>query len=116
MSERRTTQDAVEILYHLYVKGDPEMQRMLEAEEIKSNIAQQIYELREAAGLTQEQLAKKVGTTEEVIDNLEMTDYEDHELGDAVLMLQRIAKAVDKRIEIKFLVVPLETNQSKFAD
>ena len=109
--EKRTTTDAVEILHHLYVKNDSEMQRMLEVEEIKSNIAQQIYALRSAARLTQDQLAKKVGTTAKVIDNLEMTDLEDHELGDAVLMLQRIAKVVGKRIEIKFQVVPLEARE-----
>ena len=111
MSERRTTTDAVEILDYLYVKDDPEMQRMLEAEEIKSNIAQHIYELREEAGLTQRQLAKKVGTTAKAIDNLEMTDYEDHELGDAVLMLQRIAKALGKRVDVDFRMVPLETSK-----
>ena len=104
----RTTTDAVEILDHLYVEDDPEMQQMLEAEEIKSNIAQHLYDLRSSAGLTQKQLAKKVGTTAKVIDNLEMTDYEDHEIGDAVQMLQRIAKALGHRIDVDFRVVPLE--------
>ena len=109
MSEKRRTSDAVEILYHLYVKDDPEMQRMLEAERVKSKIARQVYDLRMGAGLTHQQLAEKVGTTVEVIDNLEETDYEDHEMGDAVFMLQRIAKAVGKRIEVDFRVVPLTT-------
>ncbi len=107
MSEKRRTSDAVEILHHLYIKDDPEMQRMLEAERVKSKIARQVYDLRINAGLTHQQLAEKVGTTVEVIDNLEETDYEDHEMGDAVFMLQRIAKAVGKRIEVDFRVVPL---------
>ena len=40
--EKRTTTDAVEILHHLYIKDDPERLVSLEAEELKSKIAQQI--------------------------------------------------------------------------
>ncbi|MBI1926112.1 helix-turn-helix transcriptional regulator [Candidatus Poribacteria bacterium] len=71
---------------------------------MKSKIARQIYDLRHQAGLTQLELAQSVGTTAAVIDNLEETDYEDHQLGDAVLMLQRIAKALDQQME--FQMVP----------
>ncbi len=109
MAERKPTTDAVEILHRLYFENDPEMMEMLEAERIKGKIAQRVYDLREEAGLTQKQLAKKVGTTAKVIDDLEMTDYEDHEIGDTVLMLQRIAKALGKRINVDFRVVPLKT-------
>ena len=35
-----------------------------------------------------------------------MTDYEDNEIGDAILMLQRIAKFAGKQIE--FRIVPLK--------
>ena len=102
--EKRTTIDAVEILHHLYIKGDPERLASLEAERVKSKIARQLYDLRHQAGLTQQELAARVGTTTAVIDNLEETDYEDHQLGDAVLMLQRIAKVLDKQME--FQIVP----------
>ena len=100
MTDKRTTTSAVEILHHLYFKNDPAMMQMLKAERIKGDIAQLIYDLREATSLTQEQLAEKVGTTAKVIDDLEMTDYEDNLIGDAVLMLQRIAKAVGKQVDI----------------
>lgn len=97
------TQNAVEILHHLYIKDDLERLASLEAEDLKSKIAQQVYELREAAGLSQKQLAEKVGTTAKVISDLEMTDYEDNELGLAVLMLQRIAKALSKKVELRIM-------------
>lgn len=103
--EKQTTTDAVKILHRLHIKEDPERIASLEAERIKAEIAQQIYDLRESAGLSQKQLAKKVGTTPTLIDNLEMTDYEDHQFGDAILMLKHIAKVVGKQIEIQFLVV-----------
>ncbi len=104
--EKRTTTDAVEILHHLYIKNDPERLASLEAEELKSQIAQQVYDLREAAGITQEQLAEKVGTTAKVINDLEMTDYEDSEIINAFAILRRIAKALNKQVELR--IVPLE--------
>jgi ribosome-binding protein aMBF1 (putative translation factor) len=106
MAERKPTTDAVEILHRLYFENDQEMMEMLETERIKGKIAQRVYNLCEEAGLTQKQLAKKVGTTAKMIDVLEMTDYEGHEIGDAILMFQWIAKAVGKRIDIDFQVVP----------
>ena len=102
------TSDAVEILHHLYIKGDPERIASLEAEELKSQIAQQVYDLRETARLTQKQLAERAGTTAKVIDDLEMTDYEDSEIVNALLMLRRIAKTLNKQVE--FRIVPLESD------
>ena len=113
MTGKRTATSAVEILHHLYFKNDPEMIQMLEAERIKGNIAQQVYDLREAASLTQEQLAEKVGTTAKVIDDLEMTDYDDNAIGDAVLALQCIAKAVGKQIEFRFVPLKAEPTQTE---
>ena len=106
MSEKRTTRNAVEILHHLHFKDDPEMMRGLEYERVKADIGQKIYDLRTGAGLTHEQLVEKVGSTAQVIDDLEDTDYEDHQLGEAVLMLKRMAKALDKRIEFRVFARP----------
>ncbi len=111
MTDKRTTTSAVEILHHLYFKNDPEMMQMIEAERIKGDIAQRVYDLRETASLTQEQLAEKAGTTAKVIDDLEMTDYEDDSIGDAVLMLQRIAKATGKQIDIPNAPLTIEAMQ-----
>jgi transcriptional regulator with XRE-family HTH domain len=51
------------------------------------------------AGLTQKELATLVGTTASVICRLEDADYEGHSLA----MLRRIAAALDRRVEIRFL-------------
>ena len=111
MTDKRTTTSAVEILHHLYFENDPKMMQMLEAERIKGDIAQRVYDLREAASLTPEQLAEKLGTTAKVIDDLEMTDYEDNSIGDAVLMLQRIANTTGKQVE--FRIVPLKAESTR---
>ena len=55
-------------------------------------IAQMIYDARSAAGMTQKELAKAVGTTQIVISQLEDADYVGHSLS----MLRRIAKAALK--------------------
>lgn len=62
-------------------------------------MAQKIYELRQDAGLSQVEMARRVGTTQSVISRLEDADYEGHSLA----MLNRIAAAVERRVEIRFV-------------
>ena len=97
--ERKPTSDAIEIIHRRYYEGRP--QRMAELAEAEANdtVARKIYELRKRAGLTQEQLAKLVGTTASVICRLEDADYQGHSLA----MLKRIAAALNKRIELRFV-------------
>lgn len=97
--KRKATTDAVEILHRRYYEGRPERLAALEEERANAEIARQVYLLREKAGLTQQQLAKLVGTTASVICRLEDADYEGHSLS----MLRRIAAALNKRIEIRSL-------------
>jgi ribosome-binding protein aMBF1 (putative translation factor) len=95
---KKTTTDGLKILAQIAGK-DPEMQRMFEEEMAKREIGTEIYNLREKAGLSQAQLAKRIGTTQSVISRLEDADYEGHSLA----MLHRIAAAVEKRVEIRFV-------------
>jgi len=55
-----------------------------------------IRSLREAAGLTQGELAARVGTTQSVISRLEGDAYEGHSL----TMLYRIGAALDRQITV----------------
>lgn len=101
MSQRKTTRDAFEILKRRFgvdPESDPEVQRFTEGIEV----AEMLFAAREAAGLTQKQLAELTGTTPEVISQLEDADYE----GDCLSMLHRIAKALHSRVEIR--IVPCE--------
>ena len=97
--KREPTSDAVEILDRRYFRGKPAMQALLAVEEANADIARKIYDLRAKAGLSQRALAKLVGTTASVICRLEDSDYEGHSLA----MLKRIAAALDKRVEIRFV-------------
>jgi DNA-binding XRE family transcriptional regulator len=98
-SVRRFESDTLQYFWDRYVGDDPE--RVSEYEKCGADIevAQLIYDMRTDAGLTQRQLAKKVGTTASVICRLEDADYEGHSLA----MLRRIAEALGKRIEIRFV-------------
>jgi DNA-binding XRE family transcriptional regulator len=97
--KRKPTSDAVEILHRRYFEGRPVRLAELEEERANAEVARKIYQLREAAGLTQAQLAKLVGTTASVISRLEDSDYQGHSFS----MLRRIAAALNKRVEIRFV-------------
>lgn len=97
----KITTDAVEIIQRRYFAGKPERLHVLEEARANDEIARRILELRTKAGLTQAQLGKLVGTTASVICRLEDADYEGHSLA----MLRRIAAALNKRIEIRFVPI-----------
>ncbi len=101
-TKKRPTTDAVEILHRRYYKGKPERLAALERARANDQLARKIVALRTEAGLSQRQLARRVGTTASVICRLEDADYEGHSLA----MLNRIATALNRRVEIRF--VPAE--------
>jgi DNA-binding XRE family transcriptional regulator len=99
---RRFQSETLQYFWDRYIGEDPE--RIAEYEQVAADVdvARAIYEMRTQAGLTQRQLAKKVGTTASAICRLEDADYEGHSLA----MLRRIAEALGKRIEIRFVQAP----------
>src|SRR3989304_6023761 len=99
--KRKRTSDALEILDRRYFRGRPEREAELAEAEADVAVAEKIYKLRTKAELTQRQLAKLVGTTASVICRLEDADYE----GRFQALLSRIAAALNKRVEIRFLPV-----------
>lgn len=101
MKKENFTSDGLKIIDRLFFEGQPE--RMAELEEARANdaIGRKIYEIRKAARISQRELGKLVGTTASVIRCLEDADYE----GNSLAMLNRIAAALNRRVEINF--VPL---------
>jgi len=95
---KKTTTDALKILAHMTGK-DPALQRAFEEELVNREVASKIYQLREKAQITQTELARRVGTTQSVISRLEDADYDGHSLA----MLNRIAAAMERRVEIRFV-------------
>src|SRR5436309_7299394 len=60
------------------------------------DVALQISALREQAGLSQRELARKLKTSQQQISRLESPSYEGHSLS----MLRRVAKALGARVRV----------------
>jgi DNA-binding XRE family transcriptional regulator len=97
--KRKPTSAAIEIIHRRHYQGHPRRMAELAEAEANDTVARKIFALRKRAGLTQQQLAKLVGTTTSVICRLEDADYQGHSLA----MLRRIADALDKRVELRFV-------------
>lgn len=61
------------------------------------DVAVQIAALRNDAGMSQAELAKKVGTTQQQISRLESPSYEGHSLS----MLRRVAEVLGAKVYVK---------------
>jgi len=85
--------------YDRYIGKNPKRVAEYEEEILHAAIARKIYVLRTKSGLSQRELAKKVGTSASTICRLEDAGYDGHSL----FMLKRIAEALDKRVEIRFV-------------
>jgi ribosome-binding protein aMBF1 (putative translation factor) len=99
------TNDVLKILKQM-TADDPELERMVKESSLNAEVAQLIYEARTQAGLTQQQLADRIGSKQSVIARLEDADYEGHSLS----MLQRIAHVLNQRLEVQ--LIPLAQTQS----
>lgn len=86
---------------------DPDLRAAVEKEQLNGRIATLIYNAREQAGLTQEQLAELIGSRQSVIARLEDADYRGHSL----TMLARIAHALDRGVRVE--LVPNATKAKK---
>jgi DNA-binding XRE family transcriptional regulator len=98
--KRKVTSDAVDILHQRYYEGHPERLAELETARASAAIARTVYALRTKARLSQGELAQRIGVARAVIADLEDDDFK----GDALALLQRIARALNKTVEIH--VVP----------
>ena len=84
---------------------DPEFVAALQEVEPEFQAAREVLRLRLAAGLTQKELAERVGTQQASISRLERASYKPN-LG----FLQRVAEALNARLEIR--LVPRQPSSS----
>jgi ribosome-binding protein aMBF1 (putative translation factor) len=103
----KPTTDAIEILDRRHYSGRPKRQAELEQARLHAAIAQEIYNLRTKAGLTQRQLAARIGTSVSAISRLEDADYNGHSMN----MLVRITAALNRRVLMR--TVPISRRARK---
>jgi ribosome-binding protein aMBF1 (putative translation factor) len=99
MEDQKFASDGLKWLYEKYVKNDPESVQLFKEYEVRAEIAKQVYDLRNQAGLTSAELADLVNVGESVIAAIEQADY----AGDALAMLVKIASALNKKLEVHFV-------------
>ena len=92
----RTT-DAVRILEST-IRDDPIARARVAKEELGLRIAEGLLAARTAAGMSQQQLALRAGTTQSVISRVEDAEYRGHSLE----LLQRIASALELELDVTF--------------
>jgi ribosome-binding protein aMBF1 (putative translation factor) len=92
------TKDALKILDRVTGNSEPIKAGIAQAR-VNLEVAQMIYDARVKAGLSQSELAALIGSKQPVIARLEDADYEGHSL----TMLQRIAAALEQRLELRFV-------------
>ena len=95
--------DDLDRLTEKLLEQDPSLQEEFVRAEQAWDIAFQIRDLREQAGLTQKQLAELVGTKQSNIARIEGADY----TGYTLKTLEKVTKALRARLEVR--IVP-ETN------
>jgi DNA-binding XRE family transcriptional regulator len=100
--KHRFASKTLRFAYDRYIGEDPELQAAYEQELANAEVARKIFQLRTKAGLTQAHLAQRIGTSPSSISRLESADYQGHSLA----ILRRIAQALDKRVEIRFVSQP----------
>ena len=74
---------------------NPDMIEEFREEEIKLDIAEHVYYLRDATGQTQEEFGELVGIDPVIIDDLEESDYE----GNSLAVLAHIEKSLRRHVE-----------------
>ncbi len=78
---------------------DPEFRAHYQEERQALMLAIKIAKLREKKGLSQQQMAKLMGTSQQAISRIESGDYE----GFTLKTLQKIAEATGTRVKIEFV-------------
>ncbi len=80
---------------------DPEFKAYYQEECEALNLATKIVKLREKKGLSQQQLAKLMGTSQQAISRIENGEYK----GFTLKTLEKIAEATGARVKVEFVIV-----------
>ena len=81
---------------------DPDFAERFERAGEAWDVALQIAALREKAGLSQKELARRLHTSQQQVSRLESPSYEGHSLS----MLRRVAEALNVHVRVVFESIP----------
>lgn len=95
----KRVKDDLDRLTEKLLKKDPSLQEEFDKADRAWDIAFQIRDLREKAGLTQKRLAELVGTKQSNIARIEAADY----TGYTLTTLEKVTKALKAKLEIRIV-------------
>ncbi len=78
---------------------DPEFKAHYQEERQALKLAMKIAKLREKKGLSQQQMAKLMGTSQQAVSRIESGEYE----GFTLKTLEKIAEATGTKVKIEFV-------------
>ena len=78
---------------------DPEFKAHYQEERQAIKLAMKIAKLREKKGLSQQQMAKLMGTSQQAVSRIESGEYD----GFTLKTLEKIAEATGTRVKIEFV-------------
>lgn len=106
----KTTKNLAEVIKRK-LETDRDLAAAVDSERFNISLGYAICEARTRAGLTQKELADRVGMLQSAIARLENANYHGH----SMKILQRIAESLGSRVEIRFIkrqarksVIPIE--------
>ncbi|MBU1487041.1 helix-turn-helix domain-containing protein [bacterium] len=92
----KTTTNAVEILKH-HLSNDPELAVLVEEERKRLRLADKIRKVRLKVGLSQREIAKRIGSTQSAVARLESGNYERLSLSTLI----KISLALNCRVNLE---------------
>lgn len=79
--------------------NDPEFRRAFDEEEIYASLAIQIAKIRQKGKLTQQELAKRLHTTQQTVSRLENIHNKSYSLETLI----KLARVLDKRLKVELV-------------
>lgn len=95
MTRRKTLMDEI----HGELRKDRELNALYQRELARLQIANQIARLREQVGISQAELARRIGTKQTGVARMERSSYQGYTVG----TLARIAAATGARLEVRLV-------------
>lgn len=78
---------------------NPEFKKAFDEEETYASLAIQAAKIRQKEGLTQQELAKRLHTTQQTVSRLENIHNRSYSLGTLI----KLAQALDKHLKVEFV-------------
>ena len=94
----KITSDAVKILKDR-ISQDPELAYFVEEERKRLMLAEKIRQARHESGLSQKEVAQRIGTTQSAVARLESGNYERLSLSTLI----KVTRALNRRLSLEIL-------------